>query len=173
MAEITLVRRHDITLTEQERAAARKALFEVVDGLGERNQRKWRRLWNRIWKLEPGEAMDISTYQERLGWYHRKHMALEQRVFESQERFEVFRPFRDWLKTGAGFVDWYPGPKGGVIPVVRSISYADLEQGAMEEFHADAVRFLRTEHAQKILWPHLAPLAAAEMMETILAGFGE
>ncbi|MGS1116001.1 hypothetical protein [Castellaniella sp. UC4442_H9] len=173
MAEITLVRRHDITLTEQERAIARRAVFEAVDGLGERNQRKWRRLWNRIWKLEPGEAMNISTNQERLGWYHRKHMALEQRVFEAQERFEVFAGFRTWLKTGAGFVTWFPGPKGGVIPVVKSISYAKLEQGEMEVFHADAVRFLRTAHAQKTLWPHLAPIAAAEMMETILEGFGE
>lgn len=173
MAEITLVRRPDISLTEQERVAARKAVFEVVDGLGERNQKAWRRLWNRIWKLEPGEAMDISTNQERLGWYHRKHMKLEQTVFERQERFEVFRPFRDWLKTGAGFVDWYPGPKGGVIPVVRSIRYSKLEQAEMEQFHADAVQFLRTEHAQKTLWPHLSPMAAAEMMESILEGFGE
>lgn len=173
MAEITLVRRHDISLTEQELAIARKAVFELVDGLGERNQKAWRRLWNRMWKLEPGEAMDISTNQERLGWYHRKHMVLEQTVFQAQERFEVFRPFRDWLKTGAGLVDWYPGPRGGVIPVVKSIRYSSMEQGEMEAFHADAVAFLRTEHAQKILWPHLAPMAAAEMIETILADFGE
>lgn len=173
MVDITLVRRHDVELTEQERAIARKAVFEAVDGLGEQHQRRWRGLWNRMWNLEPGEAMDISTNQERLGWYHRKHMAMEQTVFRNQERFEVFRPFRDWLKTGAGFVDWYPGPKGGVIPVVKSISYASLEQAEMEAFHADAVQFLRTEHAQKILWPHLSPMAAAEMMETILADFGE
>ena len=173
MVDITVVRRHDIELTEQERAIARKAVFEAVDGLGEQHQQRWRRLWNRIWKLEPGEAMDISTNQERLGWFHRKHMKLEQTVFEMQERFEVFRPFRDWLKTGAGFVDWYPGPKGGVIPVVKSIRYSELDQTAMEVFHADAVVFLRTAHAQKILWPHLAPLAAAEMIETILADFGE
>jgi len=173
MAEIVLVRQHDISLTEAEKAIARKAVFELVDGLGERNQKKWRGLWNRLWKLEPGEAMEISTNQERLGWYHRKHMKLEQTVFKAQERFEMFRPFRDWLKTGAGFVDWYPGPKGGVIPVVRSIRYSSLEQAEMEVFHADAVRFMRTEHAQKTLWPHLLPMAAAEMMESILESFNE
>jgi hypothetical protein len=40
-------------------------------------------------KLEPGEIVEIRTHQERIGWYHRKHMALEQRVFEAQEKFET------------------------------------------------------------------------------------
>ena len=104
--------------------------------------------------------VDIKTHQARVGWYHRKHMALEQSVFEAQERFEDFESFRTWLKVGAAFVDWFPGPKGGVIPVPKSISYAKLEQGAMEQFHNDAVAFLRTEHAGKTLWFQSAPVIA-------------
>lgn len=173
MAEITLVRQQDISFTEEEKSVARRVMFGYIDGLGERGQKQWRRFWNRLLKLEPGEMVDIKTNQERLGWYHRKHMALEARVFESQERFEDFDAFRAWLKVGSGFVTWFPGPKGGVIPVPKSISYAKLEQADMEAFHADAVRFLRTGHAQKTLWPHLSPSAAAEMMEGVLEGFGE
>lgn len=90
-----------------------------------------------------------------------------------QWRFEDFESFRTWLKVGASFVGWYPGPKGGVIPVPRSISYSKLEQGAMEQFHNDAVAFLRAEHAGKTLWKHLGDCQRIQMIETILGGFNE
>jgi len=173
MPDIVLVRQQPTELSEVEREAARRAIFGVVDGLGERGRRQWRRLWNRLMKLEPGEMMEIRTVQQRIGWYHRKHMALEQALFEAQDRFEDFESFRTWLKVGAGFVDWFPGPKGGVIPVPKSISYSALEQGDMEQFHADAVNFLRTEHAGKTLWKHLAPEKRIEMLEFVLGSFGE
>ncbi|MBH2008305.1 MAG: DUF1367 family protein [Xanthomonadaceae bacterium] len=173
MSEITIVRCDPVSLTEDDKAIARRVIFGTVDGLGERGKRQWRRLWNRIFKLEPGEMLELRTHQARIGWYHRKHMALEQSVFESQDRFDEFKAFRTWLKVGSGFVEWFPGPKGGVIPVPRSIGYAELEQGEMEQFHADAVEFLRSEHAGRTLWKHLAPGARIEMVETILRGFNE
>ena len=173
MPEIVLVRQEAAQITEQDAAVARRVIFGIVDGLGNKVRKQWRRLWNRIMGLEPGEMMEISTVQPRLGWFHRRHMALEQAVFESQERFEDFESFRSWLKVGAQFVDWFPGPKGGVIPVPKSISYAKLEQGAMEQFHNDAVAFLRTEHAGKTLWKHLGDCQRIQMIETILGGFNE
>lgn len=173
MAEITLVRQHDVVLSEEEKAVARRVMFGIVDGLGERGQKQWRRLWHRLLKLEPGEMVDIKTHQERLGWYHRKHMAMESKVFEAQERFEHFEAFRAWMKVGAGFVDWYPGPKGGVIPVPKSISYSKLEQGDMEKFHADVVAFLRTPHACKTMWPHVPAHLAGATLESVLERFGE
>ena len=173
MPVITLVRQDTAPLAPQDAEAARRVFFGIVDGLGERGRKQWRRLWNGLMRLQPGEMVEITTVQPRLGWYHRRHMALEQAVFEAQERFEDFESFRTWLKVGASFVDWYPGPKGGVIPVPRSISYAKLEQGAMEQFHNDAVAFLRTEHAGKTLWKHLGDCQRIQMIETILGGFNE
>ena len=173
MAEIQLVRQHADQISEQDAATARRVIFGIVDGLGERGKKQWRRLWNRIMKLEPGEMMEISTLQPRLGWYHRRHMAMEQAVFEAQERFEEFEAFRTWLKVGSGFVDWHPGPKGGVIPVPKSISYSKLEQSDMEQFHGNAVDFLRTEHAGRTLWRHLPETRRIEMIEGVLGGFGE
>lgn len=169
-----LVRQHDMELTEQEREAARKVMFCFVDGLGEKGKKQWRRLWNRLLKLEPGEMVTLTSHQERLGWYHRKHMALEAAVFEAQERFEAFEQFRNWLKVGAGHCDWCPGPRGGVIPVPRSTSYAKLEQADMEQFHVNAVAFLRTPHAIKTLWPQAKQEnMGGDILECILAGFGE
>lgn len=173
MPDITLVRQDAEAIPEQDAAVARRVIFGIVDGLGERGRRQWRRLWRRIMALEPGEMIEVSTLQQRLSWYHRKHMALEQALFESQDRFENFKGFRDWLKVGAGHCDWYPGPKGGVFPVPKTISYSELEQGAMEKFHGDTVEFLRTEHAGKTLWKHLSGCDRITMIETILTGFNE
>lgn len=173
MSDITLVRQQQTEIPESDREAARRVLFGMVDGLGEHGKKQWRRFVNRLMKLEPGEMVDIRTHQERIGWYHRKHMALEQRVFEAQEKFATFEQFRVWLKVGAGFVDWLPGPKGGVIPVPKSISYARLEQGEMERVHEDIVAFLRTEHACATLWKHLSVTQRIEQIEFLLAGFGE
>ncbi|WP_026641138.1 DUF1367 family protein [Bordetella petrii] len=173
MAEILLVRQNSVEVSEDDRAVARRVIFGAVNGLGERGKRQWRRLWNRIFNLQPGEAMEIITHQDRLGWFHRKHMALEQRVFEAQEAFEHFELFRDWLKIGAGHVDWIPGEGDALQAVPKSISYAKLEQGEMEAFHDAAVVFLRSPRAIHQLWPHLSASAAGDMIEAILGGFCE
>lgn len=173
MATISLVRQHDIQVSDSDKEIARRVVFGAIDGLGEKGKKQWRRLWNGFFKLEPGEMIEINTHQARLGWYHRKHMALEQSLFESQERFEEFDQFRNWLKIGAGFVDWYPGAKGGVVPIPKSISYAKLEQNEMESVHTEMVLFVRTPHAIKTLWPHLKGDTGAEMIDVILSGFGE
>jgi hypothetical protein len=173
LAEITLVRQGPAEIPEAAKLAAREVLFGLIDGLGERGKKQWRRFFNSLMRLEPGEMVEIRTHQERIGWYHRKHMALEQRVFEAQEKFETFEQFRVWLKVGSGYVDWLPGPKGGVIPVPRSISYAKLEQGDMEKVHEDIVSFLRTDHAGRTLWKHLSATQRIEQVEFLLAGFGE
>lgn len=173
MPEIILVRHPDIHVTDHDKEAARRVLFAHIDGLGDKGKKQWRRLISNMFRLEEGEAIEITTHQNRLSWYHKKHMKLEQTLFESQEQWENFDQFRDWLKIGAGFVDWFPGPVSGIVPVAKSISYAQLEQGAMEKVHADMVQFLRTERAINALWPHLPAASGSEMMEIILGGFGE
>lgn len=173
MPEIMLVRQPDLEITEAEKEAARKVMFGLVDGLGERGRKQWRRLWNNLMRLEPGEMVEVTTKQERVGPYHRKHMLMESRVFEAQERFELFEAFRDWLKVGAGHCDWYPGPRGGIFPVPKSIAYSRLEQGAMEVFHDNAVAFLRTEHACRTLWPAASVTQRIELIEGILGGLRE
>lgn len=172
MTEIVLVRQDTAPISKADAEATRRVLFGQVDGLSPAHRKAWRRLWNWFMKsAEPGEMVEIKTHRDRLGWYHRKHMAMEQSIFESQERFDNFKVFRVWLKVGAAFVEWIPGPKGGVVPVPKSISYAELEQDEMEKVHEDMVAFLRTAHAQKTLWRHLDPAKRAEMMETLLMGF--
>lgn len=171
MSEITLVRMPTAEIPEADREAARRVLFGAIDGLGEKGQKQWRRFVNGLFKLEPGEIVEIITHKARSGPFHRYHMALEQRVFEAQERISDFEQFRLWLKLGAGHVDWMPGPKGGVFPVPRSIAYAKLEDDEMREFHEAAVAFLRTPHAQRYLWTALPAAGAEAAIEAVLSEF--
>jgi hypothetical protein len=174
VTDIVLVRQDTIPISEADKEVARRVLFGAIDGLGERDQKSWRRLMNWFFnKAVPGEMVEIQTHRDRIGVVHRKHMALEQAVFQSQERFERFKDFRQWLKVGAGFVDWYPGPKGGVVPVPKSISYSECEQEEFDRFHDDVVAFLREDHAQKVLWPQLPMRLRTEMIEAIFTDFKE
>lgn len=174
MPEITLARQIDEPIVDGDRLAAKRVLFGAVDGLGDGEKKKWRQFVSMLFRLEPGEVITIKTNKARSGPFHRRHMLMESKVFEAQERFTNFeRGFRDWLKVGAGHCDWHPGPKGGVFPVPKSISYADMEEGEMREFHDATVAFLRTEHAAKTLWPRLTPLRRIEAIEAILSSFGE
>lgn len=172
MTEIVLVRQPDIEITDAEKDAARRVMFGAIDGLGERGQKQWRRFMSALFRLAPGEMVTIKTHRERSGPYHRRHMAMEARIFESQVRFSEFEQFRNWLKIGAGHVDWAPGPKGAVVPIPKSISFANLEDDKMREVHEAMVRFLRTEHAARALWPHLKE-HAWKSVESILEEFGE
>ena len=101
------------------------------------------------------------------------NMAFITAVFEAQEKFEHFEQFRNWTKVGAGFCDWLPGGRGGVIPVPRSIAFHKLEDFEMRAVHDDIVAFLRSPHAGKCLWKHLSLVDRMEMIETILRGWGE
>jgi len=173
MTEITLVKQCPAEIPQSDAEAARRVLFGIVDGLGERGRKQWRRFIGSLMRLEPGEMVEIKTHKARSGPFHRRHMAIETAIFEAQERFEHFEQFRNWAKVGAGFCDWVPGPRGAVMPVPRSIAFDKLEDGEMRQVHDAMVDFLRSEHAGKTLWRHLSPSARTEMIEGLLRGFGE
>lgn len=173
MTVIVLVRQSSVALTEPEKAAARRVLFGAIDGLGDKGRRQWRRFMNTLLRLEPGEMVTLRTHKARSGLAHRCHMLMEQRVFEAQERFDSFEQFRNWLKVGAGFCDWCAGPKGGVIPIPKSIAFDKLEEDDMAQVHEDMVAFLRGVHAPRYLWRHLSDAQAGTMMETILSELGQ
>lgn len=163
--------RTDLDLPDM--TAAGRFLFGAIDGFTRDDKRAWRSFWRRIRALEPGEMAVVEARLPRSSPYHRRHMAIEQQVFNAQERFTNFDQFRYWLKVGAGWVDWCAGPKGGVVPVPKSISYAKADQEEFTRYHEAVIEFLRGDHAAKFLWKHLTDDKAAEMMDSILGGFDE
>ena len=171
MSKLTIMRTDLAMPTSQQLDSVRNFLFGVLDGFGKDDKAMWRRFWKRVINAEPGELFNIEAVAPRSGKFHRFHMALEQSLFDSQERFDDFEMMRAWLKIGSGWVVWAAGAKGGVVPLPKSISYAKADEDEFQKYHAGVIRFLRGGHAAKYLWPHLDQVARDEMMEVILQGF--
>ena len=159
--------------TEQDLSVVRRFIFDSIRGLNEQHNARWRRFWARIWKAEVGQVFQFENVVERSGTYHRMHMAMEQKLFESQERYGQIEPMRDWLKVGAAWGDFQVNARGALRFVPRSTSYEKCSDDEMREVHAAMLAFLRTPYAQRRLWPHLPAAKRAEMLESILASRDE
>lgn len=172
MSRVTIIKTADPMPGEPILAHIRDFLFGLFDGWRKDDKTGWRKIWKRLIGLEPGEFAVIEFVIPRSSPYHRRHMAIISAVFDGQERFEDFDQFWIWLKVGAGWVDWCAGPKGGVVPIPKSVSYAKADQHEFEQYHAKVMAFLRGQHAAPFLWRHLGS-GAHDMMNSILEGFDE
>ena len=166
-----LVRLPGGAITDADREAVRRVVFGLIDGLGDTQQRRWRRFWTWLLRLEPGEVVRVATTMERSSPFHRRHFGMEHAVFAAQEQFSDFEVFRAWGKVGAGWVTWAAGPDGALVPIPRSVSYAAADQDEFEEYHLAWLAFMRGTHACAFLWPHLPALRADTMMDSILQEF--
>lgn len=172
MAQVTIMRtERSWPVIDAVVGAVSDFLFGVVDGFTRDDKRAWRRIWKRIKAMEAGEMLVIDVVQPRSGPFHRRHMKIEQSVFDAQDRFTSFDQFRVWLKVGAGWCDWFAGAKGGVVPIPKSISYAKADQDEFAKYHEAVIDFLRGGHAARFLWRHMD--RPDEMMNSILEDFGE
>lgn len=171
MARFTITRTHMALPDETGMAGASAFLFKALDGFGKDDRSSWRRFWKKALNMAPGDMFEVEMVFPRSGPYHRRHMSLEQSVFDAQEVFEDFEQFRTWLKIGAGWVIWMPGHAGEMVPIPKSVSYATADQAEFEQFHAAVVNFLRGDHAAAVLWPHLK--TPSDMMIAILRGYDE
>lgn len=171
MSQALIMRDLSIQITDAEKEAARKVLQQGLHGIDEKNHKRWVRFLKMVFSMEHGEIAEIGTRIPRSGPFHRFHMAIEQGVFNAQHRFTDFEQFRNWLKIGAGHVDWVPGAKGGIVPLPKSTSYANLEEAPMREVHESMMAFLRGPHAAPYLWKHLPADQAADMINTVLTEF--
>jgi hypothetical protein len=155
-----------------ERQVVSHFLFDCIRGLDAKHDKRWRRLWNRIWYSEPGEAAEIAALQPRSLVFHKRHMAIEQRLFDSQERWTNLDRFRDWLKTGAGF-GHYEVAGGRMRFIPASCAYEECSDDEMREFHTAMVEWLHSPYPQRRLWPHIPAAQRSAMLETVLAKPGE
>jgi hypothetical protein len=152
--------------------AARQFLFGCLDGLGEKDQKSWRRFWNRVMKLAPGEFIQIEATIPRSLPAHRRHMKILHTVFDGQEIFQNFEMFWNWVKVGAEWVEWHPG-RDEPIPIPRSVSFAEADESDFQQYHTQVMRFFRGDYCGAVLWSHLTTHQQMDMIDMILLEFGE
>lgn len=169
--DIVLIKQTDARLDDKDGAIVRQFLFGAVDGVNDRDKRAWRGFWRAVNESPFGEYFTVSIKRRRSGPFHRLSFAVMQAVFKGQERFDDFKIFRNFVKIGAGFVDYIPDVHGELHAVPKSVSFDDCSEEEMRQFHDDSVTFLRTGPAQSVLWPQLSPQMAEMGVESILNQF--
>lgn len=155
-------------MPEADKDIVRRFLFEHVKGMDSQSESRWRRLWGRMFSAEPGEGFQIAITEERVGSFHRRHRAILEALFSSQERFRHIDKLHDWLKLGGGFCTWEAGKDHKPVAIPRSTSFDDCSENEMREFHKAAIDFLHEPRSQRFLWKHLKPNARQDMLDSIL-----
>ena len=155
-------------LPDTERDVIRRFLFDHVRGMAKQDDKRWRRLWGRLWKAEPGEGFQLYVEEERSGPFHKRHRVILEKLFASQERFRHIDALHDWMKVGAYFVTWEEGKTGKPIPKPRSTAFPECSEDEMREAHAAMVDYLHTERAMRYLWKNLKPALRQGMLDAVL-----
>lgn len=140
-------------------------------GLGEKDKRAYSRFKKMLDGLGQGELFTLDYWFPREGWKHRKHFAMLTAIFDAQEQFADPEQMRMWLQVGAGHCEFVPGPTGKAVAIPKSISYSQMDDAEFDVHHEKVKDFLRSEHAQRFLWPHLTPEQTWQTIETILGDF--
>lgn len=149
------------------REAIEHYLRHNVRGVDDANTQAWHRI---VERLEGGEVLSFFNVVDRDGAYHRRHMAIEGRIFAHQDcwaRHEL-DAFRDWLKTGAAFGRFIAVPGQGLQFEPSSLSYEECSDDQMRRFHSNAMAFLHTDEALERLWPCVKPHLRHKQLEAIL-----
>lgn len=166
--EIILIKQTDERLSDDDAAAVRRFLFEHLSGATPKDTAAWNRYVRAMNEAGSGEYFSIKIQRVRSGPFHRLCMSIMTAVFKAQERFEDFRIFRQFVKIGAGFVDYIPDVDGSLKAVPKSVSFDDCTEEEIRQFLPDAIAFFRTHGAQNTLWPNTSPQLAEIGMESIL-----
>ena len=171
MSKLALIRTDLPKPSDNEMEVIRRFLFGCIDGFTKEDKKRWRRFWSWLMRKEAGELTMLEIVFPRLKEVHRKQLKLQRDIFDSQERFTNFDQFWYWIKIGAGWVDWAAGVKGGVVPIPKSVSYAEADEMEFEKYCEQTIEFFRGEHCAPYLWKHLGANGSHQMMEQILEGF--
>ena len=142
-----------------------------LDGLTEADKKAYARFVKTVKELEVGEMYRLTVWFPRNPKFHRLHFAMIAALFDHQEQFVDPDALRQWLYVGAGFCDFYPGPKGRMVAIARSIAWDRLDDEDFADTHAKVLGFARSEHASAFLWPHLSPAEQSNMVNDVLGEF--
>jgi len=136
-----------------------------LDGFGDRGRRAWAKFRKIITDLEVGETMGFSYQLPRSPQHHRFFFARMQALLDRQEAFADLDHLLIFLKVGAGFVEFMPGPGGQLVAIPKSIAWERLEEQDFIEVKRQIWDFLWTDVAQTSLWPDLSAMQRYVMVD--------
>jgi len=78
-------------------------------------------------KLPATKALKCKFSVVRNLSFHKKGMVLFQTMFDMQEHFDAFDPFRKWLTAKAGFCKIYTAPNGYTLFEAESLAFDSMD----------------------------------------------
>jgi len=104
------------------------------------DQVQYDKMRRKLAAMEPGETCRLEFSVPRNIGHHKRFMQLVVTVAECSEVYDNKRKAMTAVKVAAGHCDFMPDPKSGLlIPVPKSISFANMEQMEFDVFYQDAV----------------------------------
>jgi hypothetical protein len=150
VADLQIVKKQPVALTDIERAALNRVLYDAMGGLSPDDSKRWVKFWRKLMGAEPGEVMSISLTFNRDPIKHRKFFALLNLGFEHwgakrvhqtykgmpvEKNFDTFR--KDVIKL-AGYYEQHWNLEGRMQVVAKSISFSAMEDDEFDRLY-DAV----------------------------------
>lgn len=143
MSKISIVRTGKAIPPNME--AARDFLFGSLEGMGDADEKAWRRFWGQLVKMEAGELAEIEVKIPRNPKFHRKMFALLTVGFDAWEprrkKFKgqpVQKNFDRWRKDvviAAGFYEIVATASGGTRFEAKSLSYSSMDDIEFEKVY--------------------------------------
>lgn len=136
-----------------------------LEGWGEKGRRAWAKFTKIVSELEVGETLSFEYRLPRSPQHHKFFFARMQALLDRQEAFADLDHLLIFLKVGAGFVEFMPGPGGQLVAIPKSIAWERLEEQDFIETKRAIWDFLWTEVAQQALWPELSAMQRYVMVD--------
>ena len=57
------------------------------------------------------------------------------------------------------------------MAIPKSIAWSKLDEADFETHHNAVLEFVRSDHFQRFLWPHMSPAQAHDLVESIFSQF--
>ena len=86
-------------------------------------------------KMPQGKVMRCKYTFMRNAAFHRKGFNMLHQMFDMQEHFEQFEPFRKWLVMKAGFFKVIEAPNGYQIFEPESLSWGSMDNERFEKVY--------------------------------------
>lgn len=154
MADLTVVVKQPIVLTEVERAALHHLMLDCMGGLGEDDDKRWRKFLTKLFRADQGEMFDLSLKFARDPVKHCKFFALMRLGFEHWEAKRVhktyqgipvvknFETFRKEVIKAAGYYEQHWNLDGSMQVVAKSIAFDRMEDDEFDALYDAAAQVL-------------------------------
>jgi len=90
-------------------------------------------------KMHEGDILPAKVWKPRNYGYHRKYMAMLKYLEQNCDKYNCIEAYKQELKLRTGYYTIHTTSKGVEVPILKSISFAEMDQVEFEEFFSKCI----------------------------------